>query len=122
MVKHPPSIMIWGAMSNNGTDGLFFLPIETTMNVFRHNKMLEKKIEIYMTIHECNMFMQDGARCQFSKLVSNFYEKKNIKMLDWSGNSPDFNPIQNFWAILKDKVADDYPTSAKDLEMAIKRI
>ena len=42
--------------------------------------------------------------------------------MDWPGNSPDRNPIDNLWAIPKDKVADENPTSANDLEMAIKRI
>ena len=44
--------------------------------------------------------------------------KKNIKTLD----SPDLNSIENLWIILKDKVADEQPKSAKDLEMAIKHI
>ena len=43
-------------------------------------------------------------------------------MLDWLGNSPDLNPIENMLAILKEKVADKHPTNAKDLEMAIKGI
>ena len=43
-------------------------------------------------------------------------------MLDWPVNSPNLNPTENFWAILKSKVADDHLTSAKDLKMAIKRI
>ena len=29
-IKHPPSVMIWGTMSSNGTDGLLCLLIETT--------------------------------------------------------------------------------------------
>ena len=65
--------------------------------------------------------MQDGAPCHCSKLVSDFLYK-NIKTLDWPGNSPDLNPIKNSWAILKDKVADEHPTSAKDFKMAIKCI
>ena len=68
------------------------------------------------------MVMPDGAPCHRSKLVSDFLEKKNIKTWDWPGNSPDLNPIENLWAILKDKVADEHPTSAKDLEMPIKGI
>ena len=43
-------------------------------------------------------------------------------LLDWPGNNPDLNPIENMWAILKDKGADKHPTSAKDLKMAIKCI
>ena len=83
--------------------------------------MLEDKLEIHMAIQECNMFMQDSAPCHCLKLVSVFL-KNNIKMLDWLSNNPDLNPIENLWAIQKDKVADKHPTSAKDVEMAIKCI
>ena len=65
--------------------------------------------------------MQDSAPFHNSKLVSDFL-KKNIKTLDWPGNSPDFNPIENLSAILKEKVADKHPTSAKDMKMTIKCI
>jgi len=119
-VKHPPS-MIWGAVSNNGTAGHFFLPTGKTKNGVRYHKMLEDKLEIHMTIHECNIFMHDGTLCHRSKLVSDFLQKKNMKMSHWPGNSQDLNPIENLWAILKDKVAaGEHPTSVKDLEMAIK--
>ena len=75
-VKRPPSVMVmtWGAMSSNGTAGLFFLPIVTTNDV-EYCKMLEDKLEIYMAIHECNMFIQDTATCQYSKLVGDFLKK-----------------------------------------------
>ena len=65
--------------------------------------------------------MQDSAPCHCSKLVSNFL-KKNIKTLEWPGNSPDLNSIENLWAVLKDKMADEHSTSATNLEMAIKGI
>ena len=38
-VKHPNSIMTWAAVSSNGTAGLFFLSIRTTMNGIRHRKI-----------------------------------------------------------------------------------
>ena len=79
-VKHPPGVMIWGAMSSNGTAGFFLLPIGTTMNGVKYREMLEDKLEIYMTIHECNMLMQDSAPCHPSKLVSDFL-KKNLKLI-----------------------------------------
>ena len=79
--------------------------------------MLEDKLEIHMAIYECKMFMQDSAPCYCLKLVSDFFKKKNIKRLDWLGNSPGLNPIENLLAILKDKMADKHLTSAKDLEI-----
>ena len=34
-----------------------------------------------------------------------FYYENNIKIIDWSLYSPDLNPIENIWAILKRKIA-----------------
>ena len=108
------------AMSSNNTASIF-LPIGTTMNGVRHRKMLGDKLKIHMSIHKCYMFMQDYAPCHRSKLVSDLFKKKNIKTLGWPGNILNFNPIENLWAMLKDKVADEHPISAKDLKMLIKR-
>ena len=75
-------------MSSNGTAGFLFLVIGTTMNSIRYCKMLKDKLKIYMAIHECNMFIQDGAPCHCSNLVSDFFKMKN-----WLDNSPDLNSI-----------------------------
>ena len=65
--------------------------------------------------------MHDGASCHRSKIVTEFLRKQKFKTLDWPGNSPDLNPIKNFWHLMKDKVAEEQPTSAKELIEAIKR-
>ena len=82
-------------MYSNGTAGLFFLPIGSTINGIMYRKMLKDKLEIHIAICKFNKFMKDCAPCYCSKLVSDFF-KKNIKTLDWPGNSPDFNPIANY--------------------------
>ena len=82
-------------MSSNDTTDLFFSPIKEAMNDIRYHKMLKDKLGIHMAIHECNMFMQDSDSCHHSKLVTDFLKKKSIKMLDWPGNSPGLNPIEN---------------------------
>ena len=109
-------------MSSNSTAGLFFLAIGTTMNGLSYRKMLVEKLKIRMAIDECNMFKEGGPPCHRLKLVSDFLKKNNIKKLNWRGNSVDINLIENLWAIPKDKAAEEHPTSAKDLKMAIKRI
>ena len=82
-MKHPSSVMIWGAMSSNGTAGLFFLPKGTTMNGARYLEMLQEKLQLHM------------APCHRSKIVSEVLKKKKIKTIDWPGNSPDLNPIKH---------------------------
>ena len=33
-----------------------------------------------------------------------FYQKNNIKVIDWTPYSLDLNPIENLWSIIKDKL------------------
>ena len=51
-MKHPPSVMILGAMSVTGRAGLFFLPNGTTMNGQKYIDLLKDKLELHMNIHE----------------------------------------------------------------------
>ncbi|KAJ8375437.1 hypothetical protein SKAU_G00060170 [Synaphobranchus kaupii] len=54
-------------------------------------------------------------------------EKKNWTVAQWSkvlfsdeANSPDLNPIENLWGIVKRKMRDTKPNNADDLKAAIK--
>ncbi|GFY09975.1 hypothetical protein TNCV_3699361 [Trichonephila clavipes] len=39
--------------------------------------------------------MQDGAPCHTARSIKAFLAEQNIPLLDWPGNSPDMNPIEN---------------------------
>jgi transposase len=49
-------------------------------------------------------FMQDGAPCHTSKIAKGALNKMGIKLFKWPGNSPDMNPIENVWHVLKSEV------------------
>ena len=66
--------------------------------------------------------MQDDAPCHRSKVAKTFRAENQIKVLDWPGNSPDLNPIENLWTNMKNKVADKHPSSAKGLVKVIEEI
>ncbi len=42
--------------------------------------------------------------------------------IDWPGNSPDLNPIENCWAWMKGELQNSKATSIPELEMEILRL
>ena len=66
-MKHSPRVMVWGAMSANGTAGLYFLQPSTTMNSAKYLDLLKDKLEIHMIEHDCNVCMHDGAPWHWAK-------------------------------------------------------
>ncbi len=51
------------------------------------------------------IFQQDNDPNQTSKLAKQYFEFNNINLLDWPTQSPDINPIENLWEIIKKKIA-----------------
>ena len=121
-VKHPPSQMVWGAIPKNGVAALSFLPPGTTVNGPKYVQMLSEKLKLHLQVHNCQIFMQDGAPCHRSKVAKNFLDSSNIDLLEWPGNSPDLNLIENLWTNMKNKVSEKQPLSGAELVKAIKKV
>ena len=45
-MKHPPSVMIWGVISTQGTAGLFFLNLGTTINGKKTSGIDEREVGV----------------------------------------------------------------------------
>ena len=76
-----------------------------------------------MQIHGCDRFLQDGAPCHKSKATMALLKEKEeeFSVIDWPGNSPDLNPIENVWGIMKARLKSDHTiTSLPKLISAIK--
>ena len=52
-----------------------------------------------------------------SRATKQFISTTGLQVLDWPPNSPDLNPIENAWSVLKDKVAKRCPKSLRELEV-----
>jgi transposase len=104
-VKHPDSVMIWGCFSGTGgRGGLYFLPKNTTMRAENYETVLKDHLLPFMAIHQSTHFLQDGAPCHASKRIKDFLSVQNFQVMDWPGNSPDLNPIENCWNYMKEKL------------------
>ena len=109
-MKHPPTRqIIWGAMSKNGTAGLYFLAPGTTINGPKYLELLKNKLLLRMAVYNTTIFMHR------SKIVKKFLRENYVTALDWPGNSPNLNPIENLRAKMKDLVAEKQPSSGKAL-------
>ena len=74
-----------------------------------------------MEVHQCTVFMHDGAPCHRSIKVTDFLRETGATVLEWPGNSQNLNPIENLWCLLKDKLAERQPSSATAMIEEIKK-
>ena len=120
-VKHPPSVMVWGCFSGKGGRGsLYFLPSNEVMNTTNYVKVLRSKMLVSYGIHQSTHFLHDSAPCHRSLRTMNFLATNHVRVIEWPGNSPDLNPIENCWLVMKEIIAKERPASLDDLKKSIR--
>ena len=103
--KFPVKVMFWGCFAW-GKVGSIKVMTES-MNTERYigvlkSKMVSSAKRIFG--NEPFTYQDDSAPCHRSKKTMQWHEKNGTNLLKWPGNSPDMNPIENLWAILKQKI------------------
>ncbi|GFS66665.1 transposable element Tcb2 transposase [Trichonephila clavipes] len=116
-VKHPTKIMMWSVFSGKGTGRLY--AVKGMMRQDQYKDVLRNRLipqlEEWFPNGEPYIFMQDEAPCHTARSIKAFLAEQNIPVLDWPGNRPDMNPIENVWELMKRKVSKDVITNKTQL-------
>ena len=114
--KNSPSVMYWGCMSGNGVGRL----VKCNGNMKRWDYIDIIASNLDKSSEKMNLFpyifQQDNASIHKAKDTMDFFKEKNIRLLHWPAKSPDLNPIENIWCILKSRVAERCPKNKIEFE------
>ena len=121
-VKFPWSVMVWGAMAAGGVGQLCFLKSNVNGEVYQ--QVLEYFVlsageEIFRFADF--MFQQDLVPAHSARSIMRWLEDHGIEVLPWPANSPDLNPIESLWGLVKRKMSKERPSTQEELKGATQR-
>ena len=118
--KYPQKVLVWSVISNMGCGALRI--VDGTVNAEKYVEIIKDHLipQLQEWFPEGDgIFMQDGAPCHKARSITKLLEDNCITVLKWPGNSPDLNPIETTWAIIKRRLQGQTIQRRTDMVSAI---
>ena len=117
--------MIWGCISFKGLYKVLVFD-KGSIDGVRYRKEVVPLIQQAVDKQQAqslwqqeSVVMQDNAAIHTAKATLALFKDKRLVLLDWPANSPDLNPIENIWSLVKYRVGLHFPTTKEEIVRAI---
>ena len=117
-----PKLGVWGGISSRGKTELHFFT-SSIDSLYYQDILDEVLIEEANTLYPDGWYLvQDNARPHVSCSTKSFSQQRSVNVLDWPSLSPDMNPVENVWALMKHEVEKSLPTTLAQLKSVIQDV
>ena len=113
-LKQRTKVMVWASFDVNGGRKLKFLPAKVNAQVYQDVLKTSK-------LKKSQILLQDRAPCHTAKSTVSYLAHNKIETIYIPPNSPDMNPIENSFSILKSKLEKVDTSTVEKLKRQIRK-
>ena len=120
--KHPLKIHVWAGISRKGTTSIVIFDGIMTSSYYTETILTHGLLPFIQKVYpNGHRFQQDNDPKHTSKATQQFMRENDINWWNvWPSESPDFNPIEMVWAMMKKRLAKREPRTKDQLQVYIR--